>query len=156
MWQEKKLIAQFNRGDPQALRRMYTLYKQDLTTLATALLFNKAQAEDVVHDVFARLMDSNRKISITSNVRGYLFRAVANMARSVNRSEKTLDPDTEAAGADGFPSTVAPAFSAMFQEQRERLIDALPKLPYEQREVLLLRHYGDLRFVAIAGLNGTH
>lgn len=155
MLQEKILLRQFNRGDTKALRQMYILYKVDLTTLATALLFDKAQAEDVVHDVFARLMDSKRKIRIKSNLRAYLLRAVANMARNVNRSKKKTDHDQEVIGADCFLSTETPEYAAIFKEQREKLTSVLPELPYEQREVLLLRHFGDLRFKAIAKCQGV-
>ncbi len=155
MLQEKILVRQFNKGDTKALREMYTLYKVDLTTLATALLFDKAQAEDVVHDVFARLMDSKRNVRIKSNLRAYLLRAVANMARNVNRSEKTIDPDQEVIGVNCFRSAESPEYAAIFKEQREKLTSVLPELPYEQREVLLLRHFGNLRFSAIAKCQGV-
>jgi RNA polymerase sigma-70 factor (ECF subfamily) len=43
----------------------------------------------------------------------------------------------------------------MLVEQRQRLEQALGELPYEQREVVLLRHYGQVRFKAIAKLQGV-
>jgi RNA polymerase sigma-70 factor (ECF subfamily) len=155
IWHEKILIQRFNKGDSSALRHIYDLYKVDLTTLATALLFDKTLAEDVVHDVFARLMDSSRKIHITTHLRGYLLRAVANMARNFNRSRKVDNPEWQVCGPACFSPVQSPEVTVMFKEQRDKLISVLPKLPYEQWEVLLLRHYGDLSFRVIAQCHGV-
>jgi hypothetical protein len=57
MIQEKRLMMRFNRGDAAALRDIYALYKDELVTLASALLHDKTTAEDAVHDVFAMLID---------------------------------------------------------------------------------------------------
>ena len=38
------------------------------------------------------------------------------------------------------------------QEENRKLTMALGNLPYEQREVILLRHYSQMRFKAIAAL----
>jgi len=127
----------------------------DLVTLAMALLFDRSQAEDIVHEVFARLVQNGATIRITSNLRGYLLRAVANTARNVNRSQRGKDlsqADLDGAGLRVVPS---PDGQAMDAEHCERLPWALEQLPYEQREVILLRHYGGLRFRAIAACQGV-
>jgi RNA polymerase sigma factor (sigma-70 family) len=155
LWQDKMLIRRFNRGDPQALRQMYARYRVDLVTLATGLLLDRSQAQDVVHEVFVRLVQHRAPIGIVSNLRGYLLRAVANTARNVNRSGRSRDRaqvDPDAAGLRVVPS---PEMQAMQAEQCERLPWALQQLPYEQREVVLLRHYGGLRFKAIATCQGV-
>ncbi|MCD6175518.1 MAG: hypothetical protein J7K65_07125 [Planctomycetes bacterium] len=54
MIQDKRLMMRFNRGDAAALRDIYGLYKDELVTLASALLYNKTAAKDAVHDAFAK------------------------------------------------------------------------------------------------------
>ena len=83
--QEKTLVKRFNRGDMHALREIYDLYKHDLMTLATALLRDSATAEDAVHDVFAKLAGSGKRVKLLGSPRGYLLTAVANTARSMLR-----------------------------------------------------------------------
>ncbi|HUW19350.1 MAG TPA: sigma factor [Sedimentisphaerales bacterium] len=58
MLEDKLIIREFNRGNRQALHRAYEKYKEDLMTLATALLYDKNAAEDVVQDVFVSLIKS--------------------------------------------------------------------------------------------------
>jgi len=52
MLEDRLLIWKFNRGNVEAVRRIYDKYKDDLVTLAAALLHDVGAAEDVVHDVF--------------------------------------------------------------------------------------------------------
>ena len=78
MLDDKILMAEWNKGNPRALRRIYEKYKHQLVTLAAALLFDKTAAEDVVHDLFARLLDKRQQIRIASNLKSYLTCGVAN------------------------------------------------------------------------------
>jgi RNA polymerase sigma-70 factor (ECF subfamily) len=153
--QEKILVQRFNKGDRQALRRIYDLYRVDLMTLAAALLFDRSRAEDTVHEVFARLLQGSPRIRITTSLRGYLLRAVANTARNANRQRRGgpfADAQAEPATTPESPS---PEGAAVRAERCEKLTAALQQLPYEQREVVLLRHYGDLPFKAIAKCQGV-
>ena len=49
-----------------------------------------------------------------------------------------------------MPDANRPDVAAMFGEELRRLSMALEQLPYEQREVLLLHSYSDMKFKAIA------
>jgi len=155
MQQEKVLIQRLNQGDMQTLREVYDLTKHDLMTLATALVSDRNTAEDVVHEVFARLVSLRGTIRIRGNLRGYLLCAVANTARNAlrGRSRAVAVPDEdrpEPADSGQGPDQVV----AQDEEQR-RLTQALDQLPLEQREVVLLRHYADMRFRAIARAQGV-
>lgn len=59
MLEDRLLILKFNRGDLGALRGVYEKYKDDLVTLAAALLTDVSSAEDVVHDVFVSFIESS-------------------------------------------------------------------------------------------------
>ncbi len=154
-WQDKLLISRFNQGDKDVLRRIYARYRVDMVTLAAALLFDRDQAEDVVHEVFVRLVQNRDTIRITHSLRGYLLRAVANTARNANRRERDDDPAHVAVQATMLGTAPSPAGEVLLAERCQELTAALQQLPYEQREVLLLRHYGDLKFKAIAACQGV-
>ncbi|MCP4612463.1 MAG: RNA polymerase sigma factor [Planctomycetes bacterium] len=151
MIQEKWLMMRFNRGDSQALRDIYVRYKDDLVSLADALLHDKTSAEDAVHDVFAMLIARQDTLKITANLRQYLLTAVANSARRHYRvQKKTPEVSLDAENAPDIETENPPESSAIFGEQQRHLADALAVLPYDQREVILLRHFSDLKFKAIA------
>ena len=146
-------MMRFNRGDASALRDIYGLYKDDLVTLASALLHDKTSAEDTVHDVFAKLLDRQKVLKISQSLRQYLMTAVANSARQRYRPGKRCAEVPLGSESTPEPQTHAPPESAMLvEEQQLHLSSALSALPYEQREVILLRHFSDLKFKTIASL----
>jgi len=147
MLEDKLLILKFNRGNREALRSIYEKYKDDLVTLAAALLTDVASAEDVVHDVFVGFIKSSRKFRLTGSLKGYLATCVANNARNRNKAGRRHQ-NTEATLVK--PGANRPDAAAMFGEDLRRLSLALGQLPYEQREVLLLHSYSGMKFKAIA------
>jgi len=156
MIQEKLLMMRFNRGDCNALRDIYALYKDQLVSLAGALLHDKTTAEDAVHDVFAKLIARQETLKITQNLRRYLLSAVANAARQRYHSQKkTSELYLDAGNIPEIETDNPPESPVLFDEQQRHLTIALSALPYEQREVILLRHFSDLKFNAIASMQNV-
>ena len=147
MLEDKLFILKFNRGNREALRSIYEKYKDDLVTLAAALLTDVASAEDVVHDVFVGFVESSRKFRLTGSLKGYLATCVANNARNRNKAGRRHQ-NVEA--SEVMPDVNRPDAAAIFGEELRQLAWALGQLPYEQREVLLLHSYSGMRFRAIA------
>ncbi len=152
MLEDRLIIREFNRGNRQVLRQAYEKYKENLMTLATALLYDKNAAEDVVQDVFVTLIKSAARFRLTHSLKGYLVACVANNARNRNKARHRH----KAAGLDETEPMVSeserPPLSAMFDEQLHQLAGALAQLPYQQRETVLLHLYSDMKFKAIAKL----
>ena len=151
MLTEKRLIMRFNRGDTDALRDIYGFYKDDLVSLAAVLLQDKTQAEDVVHDVFAGLVQKQAILRISQNLRAYLFTSVTNRVRQHMRKMDRRGASSSEGKNDGQASAAGPPECwLVLDEQKQQLAQALAQLPYEQREVIMLRHFSDLRFKRIA------
>ncbi|MHC4184967.1 MAG: RNA polymerase sigma factor [Planctomycetota bacterium] len=155
MLEDRLLIWKFNRGSAEAARLIYEKYKDDLVTLAAALLHNIGAAEDSVHDVFVSFLDSAGKFRLTGSLKGYLATCVANNARNrIRAGQRHQNVGLDEAEPIESDSN-GPDCAAIFGEELHRLERALGRLPYEQREVLLLRIYSGLRFRAIAESQGV-
>jgi len=155
MLEDRLLIWKFNRGNRDVLRRIYEKYKDDLVTLAAALLNDKNDAEDAVHNVFVSFIKSADRFRLTGSLKGYLATCVANNARNINRARQrhqSIALDT--AGAISSDSN-RPECSAMFGEELRQLSWSLGKLPYEQREVIILHLYSGMKFKAVAEFQGV-
>ena len=87
MLEDKLLIWKLNRSNKDVLRRIYEKYKDDLVTLAAALLSEKSAAEDTVHDVFVSFIKSAEKFRLTGRLKSYLATCVANNARNRNKAK---------------------------------------------------------------------
>jgi RNA polymerase sigma factor (sigma-70 family) len=86
--------------------------------------------------------------------KGYLATSVANGARNIIRAHRR-HPMGELQDADPLMvSDTRPGEAAALKEQLDQLRWALGELPYEQREVLVLRVYGQMSFKEIARQQG--
>ena len=155
MLEDKLLIWKFNRGDRDVLRQVYEKYKDDLVTLAAALLADISSAEDAVHDVFASFIKSSERFRLTGSLKGYLATCVANNARNRNKAKRRH----QSIGLDKAEPVVSdsnrPEFNAIFGEELRQVGWALAQLPYQQREVLILHAYSGMKFKAIARQQGV-
>ena len=154
MFEDRLLIWQYNCGKRRVLRRIYAKYKDNLMTLASALLYDKSCAEDVVHDVFTAFIRSCGKLRLAESLKGYLITSVVNSVRNVNKTGQRHRSASLEQAAPIASDSKGPDFLAVFGEQSQQLARALCELPYEQREVLLLHLYSGLTFRAIAKLDG--
>lgn len=150
--EDKLLIYKFNRGDGDALCRIYEKYKDDLLRLAIALLNDVDAAEDVVNDTFVAFTQSMGKFRLTGNLKSYLSTCAANEARNIYQSkqrQKTVGINE----AVQVPAKVnRPDESASDNEEYQHLCLAMTELPYEQREIIILHLQNDMSFRQIARL----
>jgi len=154
MLEDRILVWRFNHGRPEVLHHVYDKYRTDLLTLAMALLGDLAAAEDVVQDVFLSLLRLSGRLKFTGSLKGYLATCVTNGARNILRAHRRhptggLDDADPMAAPDTRPDA-----AAIIEEQLHQLRWALSQLPYEQREVLVLRVYGQMPFKEIARQQG--
>ncbi|MHC4525182.1 MAG: RNA polymerase sigma factor [Planctomycetota bacterium] len=154
---EKKLIKQFNRGSKDALCQIYQQYKKDLYGFAISLLNDIHAAEDVVHDVFVSFAQKSGSYTLTGTLRSYLLASVANRARDLYRLKSRKDVALENAvhGASMPQTEYSPEQYAIVTEEYIVLQQTLLKIPYEQREVILLHLHHDMTFQEIASAQGV-
>ncbi|UCG57780.1 MAG: sigma-70 family RNA polymerase sigma factor [Phycisphaerales bacterium] len=152
MLEDTLLKLRFNRGDRDALCRMYEKYKDDLLRLAIALLNDVSLAEDVVNDSFVTFTRSMGELSLRGNLKSFLTTCIVNHARNVHRArQRKTAVGLDQAGQVESGSN-GPEQSAIFNEQYQRLQDAMAGLPYEQREIVILHLQHDAKFRQIAKL----
>jgi RNA polymerase sigma factor (sigma-70 family) len=149
MIDEKILVWRFNRGSKDAFQTIYEKYKDDLLGLAITLLRDRSLAEDVVHDVFVSFARMTGSFQLSGTLKGYLSTCVANAARDKNRASLHRDVGFEAAEAMHSDSGNQ-VEHAIDSEQSGRSTQLLDRLPYEQREIIVLHLHQEMRFKEIA------
>jgi RNA polymerase sigma factor (sigma-70 family) len=155
MLEDKLLTVRFKYGDAEALRRIYEKYRLYLLKIAIALLHDVTDSEDVVHDVFIHLAQSARTLSINGSLKAYLRVCVVNGVRNRIRS-KQVRAAVELSDADPIASDENAGDQwAMLREESRRISDALAQIPFEQREVVVLRLQGNMKFRQIARLQNV-
>jgi len=149
MLEDKILAWRFKKGSRAALRRIYEKYYDYLLTVATALVHDVNAAEDIVHDSFLKLSESAHLLDPRRSLKWYLVVCVSNRARDALRGRRHEGVDWDESLS--LPSASrGPASAAIRNEEMQLVSNALERLPYEQREVVVLRTRGRMTFKAIA------
>ena len=157
MLKDARLVRKAKRGCRDSMRSIYEMYKDDLLTLANALLNDKGEAEDVVHDVFVSFVQSLERFEVRKSLRGYFVTCVRNLARDRIRMRlRRLDKLDEHGRAElQQKESDSPCKLTLEKESCQLVRDALEQLPYDQREVVVLRVKADLTFKEIASLQSV-
>src|SRR5215469_11978024 len=133
-----------------AIAELYGAHYRALVRLAMLLLHDIASAEEVVQDSFVALHAGLHRLRDSEKALSYLRAAVVNRSRSILRHRVVVDRNAPKAPPD-MPSA---EHGAMALIERSSVVAALRKLPDRQREVVVLRFYGDLSEAQIAAAMG--
>ena len=147
--EDKLLVLRCRHGSTEALGRIYEKYKTDMLVLAMALLNDKSAAEDAMHDVFLSFVQNIEKFGLTGSLKGYLLTCVANRARNLNKTKHNQSGEPDRAESVSHDSN-EPLQEIICNEQLQQLSGAMARLPYDQREVIMLHFQAGMTFKTIA------
>lgn len=139
-----ELAGRARDGDPLALTRLYEEFAPALLAYVVRLTGDRAAAEDVIHEVFLRLIEKRRRFDAQGRFRQWLFVAAANEARTRRRQgHRFQDLDC---GSGGIVAAAAPTAAAASPEDElahseclALIEQALAQLPRGYAEAFHLR-----------------
>jgi RNA polymerase sigma-70 factor (ECF subfamily) len=124
-----------------------------LFRIANSVLRSRMEAEDVVQDVFIRLLEYRGSLSTVRNMRMWLIRIAWNLA--LDRKRRKRPEQLDEAFAQSLASATMPADKAMAEAQRYRsVLREIERLPKAERHVLLLSALDELGTTEIAAVLG--
>ena len=142
------VLARAQRGNMQAFATLYARFGQPCYGLALRLTSNAAQAEDLVQEVFLKLIDTIRSYRGEAPFGAWLKRMTANAAiDQLRKNRRFADADPEAMFANLDTGETSPA-------QRLDAIALLQRLPPRARAVVVLHELEGYTHTEIATLFG--
>jgi len=128
------------------LRSLYESQRVSLVRLASLLLHEYGDAEEVVQDAFVKAYVRWGRLRDPDKALAYLRSAVLNGARSRLRHLRVVERTTTGASRLGAGADAG----LLAREEHDLMIAALRSLPVRQRECLALRYYLELSEAEIA------
>jgi len=154
---DTQLILHFQEGNCGALETLVSRYKDKIFSSILFLVKDKFLAEDLFQETFLRIIDTlrSRRYNEEGKFLPWAMRIAHNLCvdyfRKVKRTPAILTQDKQDIFDVIHVVITDNAEQRMIREQSyDRMHQMLDKLPDEQREVIVLRHFGDMSFKQIA------
>jgi RNA polymerase sigma factor (sigma-70 family) len=158
---DQELIAAYLNDDENAFAVLLSRHQTKISTHIRLLVQDTYVAEDIFQEVFIKIIDTLRKgkYNHEGKFSNWAVRIAHNLCVDYFRRNKRKPPTTSTDTFDIFdvvPTHDDNAEQGMMRSQTyERLRKLVDSLPFEQREVVILRHYTDMSFKEIAELTGV-
>lgn len=157
---DEELIASVLRGEKERFCELVQRYQVRLVSYLYRMLRNEEDAHDLAQEVFFKIYGALDRFDPKFRFSTWLFRVAQNAAIdqirkrrlklvSIHRSE---DEDGDAGDWDLPGQGPTPYQSTRNVERGTAIEEAIASLPWEYRELILLRHYGELSYEEIATL----
>jgi RNA polymerase sigma-70 factor (ECF subfamily) len=148
------VIEACRRGDRDAFRALFEIYKDRVYSIALRYSGNPAAAMDIAQDTFLKLLSRIGEYRWEASFDSWLYRLVVNSCIDDQRRGRRMAPFL-----DGLLNAVcAPAESALAQllrvESERRVQDVVARLAPEHRIVIVLRYTEGLAYDEIAKIVG--
>ncbi len=159
---DAQLISAFRKGNKSAINELISRYSSSVYSYILMMVKNQDLANDFLQETFIKVFESLKrgKYQEKGIFQSWVIRIAHNLVIDYYRKNKNL-PTVSNDGAD-YDLLNSPKYTDKNIEQiwgesivHEKVRKLIELLPSEQREVVLLRHYGGLSFKEIAKLTGV-
>lgn len=142
------LLVLFANGDSEAARLLTLRLAPRVLRMATRMLGDAAEAEDVTQEAMLRLWRiATEWRQGEAQVGTWLYRVATNLCTDRLRRKRPVDIDSVPEMADG---RAAPEEELLESDRARALQEALDQLPERQRQAVVLRHLEGLSNPEIA------
>lgn len=150
---DEKLIRFYLNGEPNAMATLVELYKDRVYTSIYNMVQDKYAAEEIFQDVFIRII--NNMIAGNTAEEGNFLEWATRIAQKmcIEHSRKgthaAIIQNPAEAVQFNLPASLP---NSGYHESHSKIKSMINLLPDDQREVMVLNHYGGLGFKEIAGV----
>ncbi len=157
-----ELIAAVLDGDQEKFSELVQRYQGRLVNFLFRLLHDQADAHDLAQEVFLKVYQALDRYDPQYKFSTWLFRVAQNAAidrirkrrlQLVSMDRPTRDTDDDKSWE--FPGDERSPYARLRNRERGGAIrEAIEDLPWEYRELIVMRHFGELSYGEIAEIKG--
>lgn len=150
-----ELSRRLRHSDREAYAEIFRRFHGPLVRYARRITNDEAVAYDVLQDVFMKLWEDRKTLTVKVSLKAMLYTMVRNRALNSLRRSKWISTDTAVEDV-GDPPEVAPSGHDVLaaKDLRQHLQAWIDQLPGRRAEAFVLSRYNDLKHSEIAAIMG--
>ncbi|WP_168196304.1 RNA polymerase sigma factor [Echinicola soli] len=139
-------------SDKRAFGELFKRYHSKLISFALCFLPHFQEAEDVVSEVFIKLLNKRSQLKDIDNFEGYIYYAVKNQCLNHLKKNRRKVPLSSVLDFEDIKTGeyTQPLNQLLTKELRERIADLVEKLPHKRRLVFKMVKDDGLRIGEVA------
>ena len=145
--QDMHLVALIKKGDDKALESLYRKYYYSLCQFASFFTNRDDLAQEIVSDVFVKLWEKRNSLTVSRNLKAYLFKATQNMAINYMKQEKNNMGDLY---ENIQENTHNPVEALIFKEFEHEMTAIINHLPQKRKAIFQLNRFEGFTYHEIA------
>jgi len=146
-------MLNFN-ADKQSFDGIYLEHYASLFQYAYTIVRDRVLAEEMVHQVFLKILEKNKAVTVHSSLKSYLYRSVHNECLNYIKHERVKQDHAAKADIEQSLSKETSSGKMQYKELEIRLGIAINALPEQCRTIFQLSRYEELKYAEIAVLLG--
>jgi len=153
---DNELVALFIKGDENALQKLIIRHEKKVYTSIYLLVKDSDLANDIFQDTFIKVINTLRNGNYNEEGKflSWVLRIAHNLTIDHFRGQKRMPMayDTEEYSIfDTLPLMDSNIEDRIINKQiQSQVRQLIEKLPFDQKEVVIMRHYGNMSFKEIA------
>jgi len=158
---DRDLVQAFHGGNEHAFAELLSRHKSKVFTSIYMFTKDRFIAEDIFQETFIKAVNKIKAglYNEEDKFLPWVQRIAHNLCIDYYRRAKRMPKVTTSDGFDIFSVLPMVEYDAQTKiiksEEHQHVRDLLERLPSEQKEVVILRHYADMSFKEIADLTGV-
>ena len=158
--EDAEIIAAILKGEREKFSVLVERYQGRLVNYLFRLLRSAEEAQDLAQEVFLKIYQALDRYDSRYKFSTWLFRVAQNAAIDKIRKrrlqvvsmDRPVDREDEGRSWEFPSSDPSPYHDLRNRERGDAIQEAVDHLPWEYRELIVLRHYGELSYDEIASL----
>jgi RNA polymerase sigma-70 factor (ECF subfamily) len=153
MESDEALMRAVRDGDLACLTTLFERYHRPLFGFLYRMTGSRATAEDLVQDVFVRVLKYRKTYRDTGSFEAWLF----HIARNTRHDFAKKHPAMESISDDMDVAATGPSPGLRLEQHEDAVLlkDALSRLPADKRELIILARYRGMSYAQLGALMGA-
>lgn len=151
---DNSLIAAIQNGKKKAMRVLIEKYKRKAYYMALGMVGNSDEAYDISQEAFIRVFRSAKRFDINQRFFPWFYSIIVNLCKdALLRREKRDSLAVDIAENEFLLIDERnPETALIRKEEAENLRKAILKLDFDDREIIMLKHFRDMSYDQISSL----
>lgn len=152
---DRELMERVKQGELELLSTLFERHQRRLFNFFLRLTPNRSAAEDLVQEVFVRMLKYRGSFRDGAEFSPWMFTLARNAAVDLYRARPELEVQADPEAPEPAAPLEHPVESLERREREAMLEAALGRLPHDRRELLMMARFGEMKYDAIAEALGV-